>query len=163
VGPKATLDVADLVRRRSEALTPWAREHHVEVEITGSGAAAIDSDSMARAIDNLLRNAIEASASGDKVAVRVNTEGERVVVAVEDRGAGVKPDRESELFEPFFTTKPDGTGLGLAISRAIARGHGGDLVYAREGAMTRFVLSIDAAPRGKESRRAGQGARRPAA
>ncbi len=48
------------------------------------------------------------------------------------------PDRGStstapaELFEPFFTTKPAGTGLGLAISRAIARAHGGDVVYARE-------------------------------
>jgi signal transduction histidine kinase len=163
VGPKATLDVAELAQRRAEALTPWASEHHVELEITGSGAAAIDSDSMARAIDNLLRNAIEASASGDTVAVRVNSESGRVVVAVEDRGAGVKPDRVSELFEPFFTTKPDGTGLGLAISRAIARGHGGDLVYAREGAMTRFVLSIDAAPKGKEGRGERPDARRPAA
>jgi signal transduction histidine kinase len=47
-----------------------------------------------------------------------------------------------ELFEPFFTTKPDGTGLGLAISRAIARAHGGDVTYAREGETTRFTLVV---------------------
>jgi len=144
VGPKATLDLAAFVRARGEALTHWASERKVVLETTGAGAAAIDSDAMARAIDNLLRNAIEASPPGARVLTRVDTESERVVVAVEDRGAGVPADRVTELFEPFFTTKPDGTGLGLAISRAIARGHGGDLVYARDGAVTRFVLSIDA-------------------
>ncbi|HMI85405.1 MAG TPA: ATP-binding protein [Polyangiaceae bacterium] len=145
VGPKATLDVGALVRGRAEALTQWAAERKVALETTGAGAASIDSDAMARAIDNLLRNAIEASAEGGQVVTRVSTERDRVVVAVEDRGPGVPAERATELFEPFFTTKPDGTGLGLAISRAIARGHGGDLVYDRKGAVTRFVLSIDTA------------------
>jgi signal transduction histidine kinase len=145
VGPKATLDVGALVRGRAEALTQWAAERKVALETTGAGAASIDSDAMARAIDNLLRNAIEASAAGGQVVTRVSTEPDRVVVAVEDRGPGVPAERATELFEPFFTTKPDGTGLGLAISRAIARGHGGDLVYDRKGAVTRFVLSIDTA------------------
>jgi signal transduction histidine kinase len=153
VGPKATLDVADLVRRRAVALTPWAREHHVEIETIGSGAAPIDSDAMSRAIDNLLRNAVEASKAGERVVARIEREAERVIVAVEDQGAGVPEGRIAELFEPFFNTKPDGSGLGLAISRAIARGHGGDLVYARDGAVTRFVLSIDAKTMSKESRK----------
>ena len=64
---------------------------------------------------------------------------------VEDRGPGVAEARATELFEPFFTTKSDGTGLGLAISRAVARSHGGDVVYAREGEVTRFELILPAA------------------
>ena len=48
------------------------------------------------------------------------------------------------MFEPFFTTKPDGTGLGLAISQAIARAHGGDLTYARDGGTTRLELTLPA-------------------
>jgi signal transduction histidine kinase len=145
VGPKAVLDVAALVRARTGALAQWASERNVALETTGAGAASIDSDAMARAIDNLLRNAIEASAAGGRVVARVSTAADRVLIAVEDAGAGVPLDRATELFEPFFTTKPDGTGLGLAISRAIARGHGGDLVYDRHSAVTRFVLSIDGA------------------
>jgi signal transduction histidine kinase len=59
------------------------------------------------------------------------------------------PDgRAGELFEPFFTTKGEGTGLGLAISRAIARAHGGDIAYARDGAMTRFELTRPLPPPG---------------
>jgi signal transduction histidine kinase len=153
VGPKAMLDVAALVRERAQALAQWATERNVTLETMGAGAAAIDSDAMSRAIDNLLRNAIEASAAGGRVVTRVSTEPDRVVIAVEDRGAGVPADRSTELFEPFFTTKPDGTGLGLAISRAIARGHGGDLVYDRDGAATRFVLSLDTGPMNKKTPR----------
>jgi len=117
------------------------------------GGVAIDAESFDAVVMHLLNNAIEASAPGGQVLARVRTELERVVIAVEDQGAGVPADRASELFEPFFTTKPDGTGLGLAISRAIARGHGGDLVYDRDGAVTRFVLSIDTASMTKKKPR----------
>ncbi|HVZ87928.1 MAG TPA: ATP-binding protein, partial [Polyangia bacterium] len=55
---------------------------------------------------------------------------------------GVPAGRAGEIFEPFFTTKPDGTGLGLAISRAIARAHGGDLVYVRDGETTGLELTL---------------------
>ena len=88
---------------------------------------------MARALDNLLRNAVEASPDGGTSRATVDDDGDAVRVRVQDTGAGVPAGRVGELFEPFFTTKPEGTGLGLAISRAIARAHGGDVIYARDG------------------------------
>ena len=93
----------------------------------GAGEAIGDGDALARAIDNVLRNAVEASPDGATVEATVDVDDERVRVRVADLGAGVPSGRAGEIFEPFFTTKPDGTGLGLAISRAIARAHGGDL------------------------------------
>ena len=74
--------------------------------------------------------------------VRVSAGQGGVKLRVEDRGAGVAPDRVPELFEPFFTTKSDGTGLGLAISRAIARQHGGELTYSRARDVTCFELLV---------------------
>src|SRR5205807_2213975 len=103
----------------------------VEVLAAGSGTAEADPEAVARAIDNVLRNAVEASPPQASVEARVVEVDGVVEVRVEDRGRGVEPARAAELFEPFFTTKADGTGLGLAISRAIARAHGGDLTYAR--------------------------------
>src|SRR5262249_54327134 len=98
--------------------------------------------SISRAVDNFLRNAVEASPKGGQVRTLVERRGGRVAVRVEDEGSGVDVSRAAELFEPFFTTKPEGTGLGLAISRAIARAHGGDATYAREKNVTRFELTL---------------------
>ncbi len=150
-GPKGEADVGSLVQARAEGLAPWAEERGIAVTASGEGPAVIDTDAMARAVDNLLRNAVEASPRGAKVVVRVVREGERVVVRVEDEGPGVAEERAAELFEPFFTTKPAGTGLGLAISRAIARAHGGDVVYARAADVTCFALSVAAATATKEA------------
>jgi signal transduction histidine kinase len=143
LGPRHATDVGALLRARTEALAPWSALRRVSVHITGGSAAVLaDGDAVARALDNLLRNAIEASPDGGNVSATVLDEGDAVRVRVQDAGEGVPAGRASELFEPFFTTKAEGTGLGLAISRAIARAHGGDVVYAREGDVTRFELSL---------------------
>ncbi len=131
LGPRRVASVSDLVRSRAESLSPWAGQRGVSIEVVGHEdiLASIDSESVARAIDNLLRNAVEASPFGRTVSVAVVEDTDQTVVLIEDEGEGVP--RSSELFEPFFTTKPEGTGLGLPISRAIARAHGGDVRYTR--------------------------------
>jgi signal transduction histidine kinase len=141
-GPRRSIEVGRLVRARADALEPWSRARGVDIQVDGEGEAVADPDSVARALDNVLRNAVEASPARAVVGVHVAVEKDRVAVLVEDRGEGVDAARTGELFEPFFTTKSDGTGLGLAISRAIARAHGGELTYARDGDITRFSLSL---------------------
>jgi signal transduction histidine kinase len=147
-GPKRAVELGALARARAEALAPWSQSRGLDIHVGGEGAAQADPESVARALDNVLRNAVEASPAQSAVEVRVAVENGEVEVLVEDRGPGVDAARAGELFEPFFTTKADGTGLGLAISRAIARAHGGELTYARVGAVTRFSLSL---PREKQS------------
>lgn len=164
LGPRRTVAVGDLLRARIEVMAPWASEKGVSLRAAGDGRVNADPDALGRAIDNLLRNAVEASTPGAVVLATVqggageaaapsadvpeggaNPDGAPALrIAVEDRGAGVAPTRAVELFEPFFTTKADGTGLGLAISRGIARAHGGDLTYARGGEVTRFELTLPA-------------------
>ena len=150
MGPRRTVELGALVQARAEAMAPWAASRGVALVAEGRGDAEVDGESVARAIDNVLRNAVEATPSGGNgqstVSATVQVAGAAVEVCVEDHGCGVEPGRVSELFEPFFTTKSDGTGLGLAISRAIARAHGGDLVYARLGDITRFSLSLPVHP-----------------
>jgi signal transduction histidine kinase len=143
LGPRHPTDVGALLRSRVEALAPWSALRGVTIRTAGGGASVpADGDAMARALDNLLRNAIEASPDNGTIAATVYDDGAAIRVRVQDTGGGVPAGRVGELFEPFFTTKPEGTGLGLAISRAIARAHGGDVIYAREGDVTRFELSL---------------------
>lgn len=79
-------------------------------------------------IINLLRNAIDATASMPAAQIEITVEaGAHATLTVRDNGTGVS-DLE-KLFEPFFTTKKPGagTGLGLAISSGIIADFGGRL------------------------------------
>jgi signal transduction histidine kinase len=143
-GPHDDVDVGALVEKRVALLAPWAADKGVTCRCDGSARAPVDADAIARAVDNLLRNAVEASPSGAVVEAHVARDGKRVRIDVVDHGRGVPPDRAAELFEPFFTTKPDGTGLGLALARAVAAAHDGTLTYARDADATRFCLTLDA-------------------
>ena len=130
-------------RRPKNGTAPRGRARRVVASARGGaravGRGARDRGAHRRRRDRRRRRRV----GGARVRQRAAQRGRGLTARrVEDRGRGVEPARESELFEPFFTTKPEGTGLGLAISRAIARAHGGELTYARAGAVTRFSLSL---------------------
>jgi signal transduction histidine kinase len=144
IGPRVSCDLGELARRRVELCAPVAKERGVGLTVRGTARALVNPDACARAVDNLVKNAVEASPRGADVCVSVEHRDEVASVAVEDRGPGVPDERAHELFEPFFTTKPDGTGLGLAVSRAIAVASGGQLAYRRDAGVTRFELELPA-------------------
>jgi signal transduction histidine kinase len=133
----------------------------VSVDIRDESATVpLDLQRAARAIANLLDNALKFSPAGSPVEVRASRarlkRGESVVdgimVSVLDRGPGVAEQDADRIFAPFeqggeiLTSKPAGVGLGLHEARTIARLHGGALRYvAREGggAEFRFVLPLE--------------------
>ncbi|MFV2073534.1 MAG: ATP-binding protein [Thermoanaerobaculales bacterium] len=79
-----------------------------------------------RALANLVQNSIDALAEeGGKIFLRLSSEGDRVVVEVEDSGGGVPDDRLPDLFAPHFSTTASGSGLGLAlVHQVVARCQG---------------------------------------
>jgi two-component system sensor histidine kinase CreC len=104
-------------------------------EILAIGTATIKGDPtwLARAVDNLVENAIVHGAEGP-VRIEVRREGDGAVVEVSNGGAVAKHVKE-RLFRRFVTTRADrgGTGLGLAIVRAVAEAHGGTADCASSG------------------------------
>ncbi|MCU0610775.1 MAG: ATP-binding protein [Candidatus Eisenbacteria bacterium] len=93
---------------------------------------------LARVVDNLVRNAIEAGPQGGSVLLRTSEiadeSGRWLTLQVMDRGAGLTVQDEEEAFFPFRSTKAGGTGMGLTLARKIARLHGGTVTLAnRDG------------------------------
>lgn len=144
---RESCDLGALVRERADGARPLAAEQEVRLEVGGAALACAHREHTVRILDNLIRNAIEASPAGGTVSLRVEaaaTEG-AVVVRVVDEGEGVPAEHIERLFEPFFTSKPEGTGLGLFLSRSLAEQQGGSVSYIRDGKKTSFQLTLASA------------------
>ncbi len=101
-----------------------------EVEVDTSRAPPawpLDERRMHQVLQNLLRNAVEASPAGTPIQVEVVRDGPSLSVSFLDRGEGIPEESLDRIFEPFYTTRTRGTGLGLAVARRIVELHGGTL------------------------------------
>jgi len=113
-----------------------------------------DSVQLQQVVLNLMLNAMEAIGEGECAAHRlvVRTDcpdTEKVRVAVEDSGPGLRDDSQEQIFEPFFTTKREGMGMGLSIARSIIEAHGGVIGATNNaggGAIFHFILPLVGAP-----------------
>ncbi len=104
-------------------------------------------DVLVQALVNLITNAVQAipAREGGLVTVSAKGEGRRVVLVVEDDGAGMSEEVRARIFEPFFTTKAPGvgTGLGLSVTLGIIRSLGGDVtVESQRGIGTRVSMNL---------------------
>ncbi|MDB5212547.1 MAG: Flagellar sensor histidine kinase FleS [Myxococcaceae bacterium] len=91
-----------------------------------------DRDLLESAVENVVRNAVEASTSAADVTIETLEEPTALVVRVSDRGAGMDARQRERAFEDFFTTKPTGSGLGLAFTKRVMVAHGGDVALESE-------------------------------
>ena len=126
------------------------------LELGDKSTARFDENKIARAIHNLVRNAVEAMGSrGGKITLRVSRKAQDnakatkkgdLVLEVADTGPGIPKEIEGRLFQSFVTaSKKGGTGLGLAISKRIVELQGGRIWVESEpgrGSCFRFTLPV---------------------
>ncbi len=119
---------------RLEEVRPMAARSGVGLALDPAPAAdaawSFDERSLARALDNLLLNALQHTPAGGRVALGAAVGGGVCAFRVTDTGPGVPPAEVERIFEPFVTTRPEGVGLGLSLVREIAGAHGGSVRYA---------------------------------
>jgi signal transduction histidine kinase len=135
----------DLMRAAEAAVDRVATQadlKDVTVQLSpGAPISVLASPSAVRQVlDNLLRNAVEASSAGSAVELELK---QGPVFEVRDRGPGLAANVRPRLYEPFVTGRPDGTGLGLAVCQRIARAQGGSLAHLdRDGGGTVAVWTL---------------------
>ena len=112
----------------------------------------IDPLALSRGIDNLIGNALKFSSKGTKVSLTLKrSDRESILIAVEDEGPGLPPERQAEPFARFGandTKAGPSAGLGLAYVKRVVDEHGGEIsVDSKAGEGTRFLIRI---PCGKD-------------
>jgi two-component system heavy metal sensor histidine kinase CusS len=142
-------DVVDDAKRMSRGNAEARHVRVVDANDIDDARIAVSRQDGARALRNLLDNAISHTPDGGAVSIVAARNGEAVKIAVEDQGPGVSAEDEPLIFAPFYRGATEragegvGAGLGLSLAREIARAHGGDIALDRtyeKGA--RFVLTF---------------------
>ena len=143
------ISLPETVKAATEAFRAMAEEAGVRLDCFAADVPVwIDGDprQLQTAIGCLVRNAIEATATGNGwVRVGIELAGGRVEVRVEDSGPGIASVEREHLFDPFYSGRAAGRGRGLGLPTAwrLAKEHGGDVRHASgPGKPTRFVLSL---------------------
>ncbi len=142
----ARVDLADVVERAVTRVRRRAQGIGFDVA-TQPWVVVGDSNSLERAVTNLLDNASKWSPSGGTVTVRL-ADG---VLVVDDQGTGVAEADRPHIFERFFRSEESrampGSGLGLAIVRQVVDRHGGQVeVSEAPGGGARFTLWLPGVP-----------------
>ena len=150
----APLDVDELIDDSLLLMQREIRDHRVSLrqDLAPNLPRVLgDRVQLQQVIINLVLNAMEAMASvTDRprdLTIRSCQDGDHVLVAIQDSGTGIDPDRIDRLFGSFYTTKPGGLGMGLSICRSIIEAHGGKLwASSNAGPGATFQFTLQSAP-----------------
>jgi signal transduction histidine kinase len=146
---------ADIVRIATEQVQSFRKEQElagpdIRLEIAGEiPPLRADADALSRALGNLLSNAVKFTPPGKTIRVGLSSDGENIILEVEDEGIGIHPDEIGKVFDKFFQGRNAlrqsvrGTGLGLTLVKHIVESHGGRIVAeSRLGRGSKFSMNF---------------------
>jgi len=145
-------DIADLVRNTLDSYRyqieqqGFAFEESIDATLP---KVRVDREAIARALVNLVNNALKYSADQKFLGVKLYRENGAVKLEVADRGIGIARRDQNKIFEKFYRAgdplvhNTKGSGLGLSLVRHITEAHGGDIVVeSTPGVGSKFILSL---------------------
>lgn len=141
-----TLNIVEVIRLALDIFNEGYIDFTTEKEEI---IANFDRTQLIRVVTNLVKNAIQASASNEKpdIKVTVNDIGNSVKIIVSDNGIGIKRENKAKIFEPKFTTKTSGMGLGLGMVKNIVETYNGSITFtSEEDKGTIFTITLPKSP-----------------
>ena len=145
-------DIAELVRNTLDAYRYQIEQQGFAFEQSidsGIPRMRVDREAIARALVNLVNNALKYSANEKFLGVKLYRANDLLKLEVVDRGIGITRREQSKIFEKFYRTgdplvhDTKGSGLGLSLVRHITQAHGGEVqVESTPGKGSKFTLSL---------------------
>ena len=147
--PFESLDLSDLVTDAALRFEPVAFEagHPLQYDIQNGASLSGDRQQLDQLLEILLDNAVKYAAKDAPIRLTLDISGKNAVLAVENPGDPIPPDKLPHLFDRFYRvddarTGAGGFGLGLAIAQQIVRRHKGAITAASDARATRFTVTL---------------------
>ncbi|WP_243134736.1 sensor histidine kinase [Murimonas intestini] len=144
------VDLYFLLQQLAEQFYPILSQQNKEVEIHSPEDTMVwaDGDKLARAFNNILKNAIAYSYENTVIRIFVEIENRTVVVRFVNKGNPIPPHKLETIFEKFYrldtsrSTNMGGAGLGLAIAKQIITAHRGEILASSNKESTVFTVVL---------------------
>jgi K+-sensing histidine kinase KdpD len=147
---KKPCHLKDVIESFKDRLDNLTVRHQLRINIPDAiPVVSLDEIRIGQVLTNLVENAVKFSDDNTTILISAESNGQEVVVRVDDQGSGIAPEIREKIFERFFqgngrkTGRRKGTGLGLAICRGIIEAHGGRIwVESLPGKGSIFSFSL---------------------
>ncbi len=150
---RPTFRSTDIGRLVADVVADYpADTHPISVHVEPA-VAEVDAPKVERIVENLIANAVKHTPAGTEISARVEPHADGVLIAVDDRGPGVREHDRDAIFEMFnrgrVVPPQPGTGVGLSLVTQFAALHGGRVwVDANPGGGASFRVHLPTRPPG---------------
>ena len=147
---KTTVDLSVMLFQLTEEFYPQLTENNMTLitDIDSGIKLTADADKLARALDNLLKNAVNYGKNDSEVRLSAHLSGENAVITIANKGDEIPQEKLARIFDKFCRldssrrSKTGGSGLGLAITKQIIELHNGTIGAACSGNDITFTIIL---------------------
>ena len=142
-------NIFDLLEHIKRQYSFRAEQEGKEIVLEGDEQTVFSCDRtwLAEAIGNLVKNALDHTAQGDRILVRWQQSPCLTQITVEDTGSGIHSEDLYHIFKRFYRSRfskdTQGVGLGLPLAKSIVEAHQGSIeVHSKLGQGTAFTINF---------------------
>ena len=142
-------DVAEMMNDVELRFSYRAEQEQKELVLFGEEDIFLycDRDWILEAVDNIVKNAMDHTKSGDTIEIKWRKSASIVQIQIKDNGSGIHPEDLHHIFKRFYRSRfskdQQGIGLGLPLAKMIIEAHNGTIeVNSELGKGTMFTISF---------------------
>lgn len=142
-------NVAEMMKDIEMHFAYRAEQEQKELVLSGEEDILLscDRDWILETIDNIVKNALDHTESGDTVEIKWRKSASMVQIRIKDNGCGIHPEDLHHIFKRFYRSRfskdKQGIGLGLPLAKMIIEAHNGTIeVNSELGKGTTFTISF---------------------
>jgi signal transduction histidine kinase len=148
---KEKIDVADIVENKMLLFKSAVEQKNIQLayDVPANTFIFADVNHFRAILRNLISNAIKFTPEGGSINIKATTQGDQILLTIEDTGVGMEQAKAKQIFTPksnlstLGTNNEKGTGLGMLICKdLVGKNEGNIYVTSVVGKGTTFFVEL---------------------